>query len=155
GRRWPVLEGNGSDVRKIGRGRDQVIGERARQQLPVRIISEVFHEGAAQALDRGAKHLAVQGQRIDDAPDILDDEILEDLDPAGARIDGDMRGGSTVSISVLMVVLEASFGFEARGRQFGERYRAAIARGCSFVGHLDLGWRAAEAGSRCSPDLFE
>jgi len=129
--------------------------ERARQQLPVRIVGEIFHKGAAEALDRRADHLAVEGQRVDDAPDILDDEIIDEIDPAGPRIDRDMRRRCAVDIGVLVVVLKARFGFQPAGRQLGECYRPAIARGGSSLGQIDFRGRATETGSRCGADLVE
>jgi hypothetical protein len=55
-----VLERNRPDLRKIGRRRDQVVGEVARHELPFCVIDEVLEEGAAQPLNHAADRLAVQ-----------------------------------------------------------------------------------------------
>ena len=66
----------------------------------------MLQEGAAQPLDHAADRLAVQGQRVDDATDILDDEAVKQFDIAGPRVDRDMRRGRSVSVGQPVVVTE-------------------------------------------------
>ena len=96
----------------IGRDRDQVIRERGRQQLPVRIVGDLLAEHAAQALHRGADHLAVQCHRVDDAADIVDHDIVDDLDMAGLGIDRDMGDRGAVGVGRLGIVRERAVGLE-------------------------------------------
>src|SRR6185437_4236290 len=101
-----VFRCNGANPREIGRGRDQVIGEIAGEQLAVSVIRKVLQKGAAEALDRAADCLSMQGQWIDDAADILDDETVEQLDMACSRIDRYMRRCRPVSVGQPVVVPE-------------------------------------------------
>jgi hypothetical protein len=55
-----VLERNRPDLRKIGRRRDQVVGEVAGEQLPICVIDEVLQKGTAEPLNHAADRLAVQ-----------------------------------------------------------------------------------------------
>src|SRR4051812_10741787 len=48
--RWLVLERNRSDVRKIARGRQQIIRKRTGQQLAMLVIDKMLQEGPAKAL---------------------------------------------------------------------------------------------------------
>ena len=45
------LEKFAPDIREIGSGRQQIIHQRSREQLPMLIILQMLHEGASQSLD--------------------------------------------------------------------------------------------------------
>jgi hypothetical protein len=51
------FERNGFDVRKLGSGRQEAIGEAAGNQLPFRVVDELVDKRAADALHRSAEHL--------------------------------------------------------------------------------------------------
>src|SRR5262249_55383575 len=75
----PFFERDRPDARKVARRRQEIVGERAREQLSVFIVDEMFEERAAETLHDGAHDLPVQGQRVDDAPGVLDRDVVEEL----------------------------------------------------------------------------
>ena len=85
-------------VRIVGRERHQVVGERGDQQLAVLVVGDLLGEDAAEPLHRRADHLPVQRLRIDDAADVVDHDVVEHLDTAGARIDRDMGDRGAVGV---------------------------------------------------------
>ena len=100
-RRRVVLQRVGADHGEVGRGGEKIIGERAGEELALGVVGEVFQQRAAEPLHDGADGLAVQGQRIDDAADILDGHVVDQRDMAGAGIDRDMGGVGAVGIGAL------------------------------------------------------
>jgi hypothetical protein len=90
GEGW-FFEGHRADSRAIGRRRDQVVGQIAGLQLPVSVLDEVLHKGSAEPPHDPADCLTVQCQRIDDAADILDDQIVQQLDSTRPRVHCHMR----------------------------------------------------------------
>jgi len=98
----------------VAGGRQRVIHQRAREQLPVRIIDDRLAEDAAEPL-RGAAHdLTLDQHRVDDHAAIMGNRILVDADPAGLAVDlddGDMYGIAPGDRRRLLVVglLEAGF----------------------------------------------
>src|SRR6202035_5324077 len=88
---------------KVPRGRQQVVHQRAGQQLAVLIIDEVLQEDAAEALHQRTDYLALQRQRIDDAAYVLDRDVVENLDPPGLGIDRHMGRMRAIRIGVLLV----------------------------------------------------
>ena len=56
--------------------------ERAGQRLTMVVVHHLLQEHPAQALHHGALGLAVQGERIDDAPDILHRDIVAEGEAA-------------------------------------------------------------------------
>ena len=150
-----ILESNGTDSREIARCRNQVVGQRAGQQLAVCIVDEVLHKRAAKPLHDPADRLTVQGQRVDDAADILDDQKVEHLDLARPDIDRHMRHRRAVGVGQLVVVLERRVDPQTIRRQIGEGERATIARAGAAIDQLDVIGRAAEPSGGSPPDLFE
>ncbi len=73
----------------IERGGQQVIHKRAVEQLPVLIVNQLLEEGITNPLSDSPLHLSIDQQRIDDAPSIMDGDILEDLDRIGLGINLD------------------------------------------------------------------
>ena len=92
-----------SDVREVDRRRQQVIRERPGEKLPLVVVGEMLEQRPAQPLHDGADRLPVRGERIDDAPDVLDGHVIDELDLPGAGIDGDVRGGGAVRIRMVVV----------------------------------------------------
>ncbi len=81
--------------RAVGRARQRVIHERSGHELAIGgIVDRLLHQGLADALHRAAVYLAGEQQRIEGHPEIIDDDVVDDSDDAGGRIDfdlGDMR----------------------------------------------------------------
>src|SRR5262249_39470448 len=101
-RRRLFLKCNRPDAWEIVSRREQIIGERSRQQLALLIIYEVLQERAAKPLDNRTHHLAVQGQGIDDAANVLDRDIIKHLDMARLYIDCDMGSMRAVAVGALV-----------------------------------------------------
>ena len=76
------------------------------QQLTVPVVDDLLAEHAAEALNGRANDLTVQGQRVDHPPDIVDHDIVQDLDMARSRIDGDVRDGGAIGVGRLGAVRE-------------------------------------------------
>ena len=149
--RGPLLQGEDADVREIGRGRHEIIGERAGQELSLLVVDETFEEHAAQPLHDGPQRLPVQGLGIDDAPDILHGDVIDHLDVPGARVDRDVCGVRTVAVGAL-AAREAALGEEAERRKRGELRpgdRSPVGgHGALALDRRDFFGRAAEVG-RC------
>src|ERR1700726_176957 len=75
-RRWVLLEHDGADIGKITGGGNEIIGERAREQLPLLIVLQMLHERPAEALHYRADGLPMHGARVDDAPAVLDHDVI-------------------------------------------------------------------------------
>ena len=74
----------------------------------------MLEQRAAQALHDGADALAVQRQRIDDAADVLDRNIVEQLDLSGLGIDRDMGGMRAVGIGSFVAGVRAFGGYAGK-----------------------------------------
>jgi predicted TIM-barrel fold metal-dependent hydrolase len=96
-----VLQRDHADARKFAGRRHQIVGERYGEQLPVRIVDQMFGERAAQSLHDRAQRLAVQHHRIDDAPDVLDGDIIDKGDMPGRGVDGDVGRMRAIGIGAL------------------------------------------------------
>src|SRR5580704_5908772 len=68
----------------------------------------MLQEGAAQALNDGSKRLAVNDQRIEHAPDVLDRDKVDQHDVSSARIHRDVSGMSSVTEWLRAGVIENS-----------------------------------------------
>jgi hypothetical protein len=93
--------------------------------------------------------------RVDDAADILDDQIVQQLDAARPGVDRHMRRRRPISIGQLVVVGESSVDPQTVRRQFGEGNRAAAADAGAAIHQLDFISRAAKPSGGRPPDLFE
>ena len=62
------------------------------------VVGDLLHEHGPEALRDGAVDLAVDEHRIDHAPAILDDHVLQDLQLAGRRLDLDLRDVRRVGV---------------------------------------------------------
>ena len=98
----------------------------------------------------------MQGQGVNYAADILDDQKVQQLDVTGPGVDRHMRRCRAIGIGQLVVVGESSIDPQTLARQFGEGKRTAVADATgAAIDQLDFFGRAAEPrGGRC-PDLFE
>ena len=78
----------------FGGAGQQVVGERRRQRLALRVERHLLVERGADALRRAAEHLAVDDHRVHQRAAVLDDHVVEDLDVAGLGVDrhGRRRG---------------------------------------------------------------
>ena len=120
-----VLQGVRADDGEVGRGGEEIIGERAGEELALEVIGEVFEQRATEPLHDGADGLAVQGQRIDDAADIFDGHVIDQRDMAGAGIDRDMGGVGAVGISAVLRRVGA-VGGDVVGGERGKRNAGAV-----------------------------
>src|SRR5438876_11932845 len=77
------------DPRHLGRARNQIIHERRRQELPVRVVDDALEQHVADALDDAATHLPFDDRRIDHLATILGAEIAQYANLAGRNIDLD------------------------------------------------------------------
>ena len=109
------------DRRHVGRARQQVIHERARQELSRVVVAKLFEQGAAEALGDPALDLPRDEPRIDDAPDIVqepdalrDDETGRGIDPDPGHRDP-VRVGHPLAAEVVHR-LEAGLGGEVGER---------------------------------------
>src|SRR5882672_9258886 len=122
-RRRIVLRDHAAQVRKVGSGRQEIVGERAGEELALVVILQMLEAGAAEPLHEGTDHLAPQRERIDGAAHILNHDIVDDLDLADLGVDCDMRRMCAVAVSVVVIV-ERAFGGQAG--ELAERKRAAV-----------------------------
>ena len=67
-------------IRHVAGSRHHVVGQRAGQQLAIRIISDVLKQYAAEALCGAAGNLALDQQWVDDDAAIMGDRIFVDPD---------------------------------------------------------------------------
>ena len=137
GWRQPQLQRNTAHIWEIGRGRQQVIGQRCVEQLRFGIIDQMVEEHAAKTLDQGTNGLAVHDGRIDRPSDILDRDVIYDFDMTGAVVDRHMHSVSTVAVGALRIGercldYDRLAGTASLFRQRIERDRATIG-GCRAV----------------------
>src|SRR5437763_9470842 len=111
-RRRAFLERVHVHVRKIGRDGERVVRERTGKKLALVVVDQVLVQHRAQALHDRAVRLPVQRYGNDDAPDVLDADVVEHLDRAGAWVDRDVRTMGAVAVRAL-AVREAAFGADA------------------------------------------
>ena len=64
----------------------------------------LLHQGLADPLHRAAMDLAGEQQRIERHPEIVDDDVVDDLDDAGGRIDLDFGQMGAVRIGAVGLV---------------------------------------------------
>src|SRR5262249_18630076 len=128
-RRGVMFLHDGADIWKIAGRWDEVIGERAGQQLAVLIVDEMFHHGAAEPLHHRADGLPVYRQGIDDTAAIRDHHVVDEFDVTELGIDRHVRGMGAVRVSVLLVE-KGAVGGNAGARELaqGERLAAGTDR---------------------------
>src|ERR1700719_1594127 len=77
--------------------RQAIVHQRAGAQLAaLKVVDRVFVESLAYALDEATVHLALDDERVDDAPEIVCSGEIEQCDRPGISIDfdfGDVRSG--------------------------------------------------------------
>src|SRR3984893_10757752 len=109
-----LLEDDGADIGKITGGGNEIIGERAREQLALLIVLQMLHDRPAEALHYRADGLPVHGARVDDAPAVLDHDVIYQIDMTKLGIHSDVGGVRPVGIGVLLVE-ESAFRRDAIG----------------------------------------
>ncbi len=79
------------DARQIGGRGHEVVHERASQQLSFGVIGHLLEQRAAHALRHAAVNLTLDDRRIDDLAAVVRDDVPEQPNVAGARIDLHLR----------------------------------------------------------------
>ena len=115
------------------------------------VIHQMLEERAAKALHDRADGLAVQRQRVDDAADILDADIVEQLHMPGLRIDRDMSRMRAVTVGALVARVGALRGNGLRGQR-GQRHRSAFGTDNVIAIDPDVVGRAAQMLRGCGMD---
>ena len=86
----------------------RVIGEARGQQLAdSRVIDDVLQQRLAEALHHAAMHLARDQHRIDDAAEIVEHVIGDDLDLAGLRVDLDLADMAAIGEGRRLALISA------------------------------------------------
>src|SRR5215467_12596754 len=86
-RRRIVFRDDAAQVGKVGRSRQQIVGERAGQELTLVVILQMLEAGTPEALYHRANHLTTERERVHGTTYILHDDIVDDLDLAELGID--------------------------------------------------------------------
>ena len=110
------------DAERVARGRDLVGGEReiaeivgprhrvvhegAAQQLAVRVVVDVLHQDLPGALGDAAMHLAVEQQRVEHHPGIVDAVVAHQPDAPGLAVDLDFGKMEPVRIDRPVIAAE-------------------------------------------------
>lgn len=79
------------DRRQFGGAGQDIVGQGRRQRLTRGVVQNFLEQRGADALRRAAVGLPFEDHRIHPAPAIFEDDVVEDLDFAGHRIDCDDR----------------------------------------------------------------
>jgi len=87
------------DWRKVGRAREQVLGERRRLRLSGLVVHVQLEQREAHALSDAAPDLALDDHRVDHRAAILDDDDPLDRHAAGAAVNLDHCGNRPVGVS--------------------------------------------------------
>ena len=133
-----VLGDQHIDDRGLARGRQQVVDERAGQQLPVILVGELLQQRPPDALHQSSDDLALDEHRVDRAADVIGDPVAVDLDAAGLAIDLD-RGAVQAIGKAHLLGVEVGLLAQAGLRPSAERLRR-------FRGRRDLGQGEAPVG---------
>ena len=78
------------------KSRKHVIEEGRGERLTVLVVGDLFVECGAETLRDPADDLRLDEQWVHHRPAIMTDNVVEDLNDAGARIDGDRAGMSRI-----------------------------------------------------------
>ncbi len=91
-----VLGERDCETRQRVGARQRVIHEAAGQHLAgARLVHRALEQRLADALRDAAMHLAVQDERVDRLPDVVDRGVAHDFDRAGLGIDFEFADRST------------------------------------------------------------
>ena len=115
----------------VGRARDRVVHERARQALAVGIVDDGLHQGLAQALGQRAVELPFRQERVDDGARVVHPDERLEVEHPRLRLDrepADHRAGAPD----LAVRLEVGGRLEPRRVARRQGLAARVGRG----GHL-------------------
>src|SRR5712691_6105905 len=81
-----------ADLGHLPAARQQIVGERRGQRLPLAVERHLLEQRRADALLGAALDLAIDDHRVHQHAGVLRHHVVENLDPAGLRIDGNERG---------------------------------------------------------------
>ena len=141
-------------MRIIRRQRQQIIRERPHEQRAGGIVDEFLGEDAAKALHGSTHDLTMQGQRVDDTTDVVDDGVIMDLHMPRLGIDADMDATCPIGIGRLPVV-ELAFAGDSGARNFGEGDTAAIVRMRNAIAQCDCRRLKAKTLGSDGPESLE
>ena len=96
----------------------------------------------------------MQGEGIDDAPDVVNNRIVDDIHMAGAGIDRQVNRACAVGVSGLPVV-EAPIGLDAHARDFIEGHAAPILRPRHAIHDGEFGWIKLQPRRCCNFKSFQ
>ena len=77
------------DVRHLGCGRAQVLGEGARDEVACAVMHQFFVERSAEAVRKAAVDLTLDDQRVQHGADVVHRNVFHDLDAACGAVDLD------------------------------------------------------------------
>src|SRR5439155_14715472 len=92
------------DARHLGRGWQQVVHERAREELRLVVVGRPLEQHRADALRNAAAHLALDDRRVDEPPAVLYDDPTLDCDVTSLDVDLDDRAMGTARPAALPAV---------------------------------------------------
>ena len=101
-RRRGILGYHRLDVGYVLAGGQQVVHQRAGQQLPSGIVDQLLQHRAADALRRAAHRLPVHRQRVDAAAHVLHHHIAQHFHLARLSVHGDMGRVAAVGVGPLL-----------------------------------------------------
>ena len=84
------------DHRHLDGGRHRVVHERRGQRLARLVVDDLLVDGAADTLRDPAVEVRVREQRIDDLARVMGEDVAEDLEEPGLRVDLDDAGDRSV-----------------------------------------------------------
>ncbi len=103
------------DARDLGRGGQQVVHERAGEELRVVVVRGALEQDSTDALRDTAAHLALDDRGVDQRTAVLDDDVALDRHLTGLDVDLDDRAVGATRPSAFAAV-ERTGRFERLGR---------------------------------------
>src|SRR5262245_31493994 len=135
-RRRVLLERDRTNVRKIIRGRQQIVGKRAGQQLSILVIDQLFEQRSTESLHDRADRLPMERYRIDDAANVLHRHIFDHVHTSAPRIDGDVGRVRAVTVGPLAAGVARLLGYSI-GRKVLKGNRATAWSSRTLIGYVD------------------
>ena len=77
------------DIREVARGREQIVHERAGEELAFGVVGELLQQRAAQSLHRAAANLSFDQHRVHHHAAVVHDDVFLDAQPPGPDVDFD------------------------------------------------------------------
>jgi len=94
--------GENLHVRHRVGSRHAVIHEAAGQVSRLPVVDYLLHQSLAQSLCYATMDLALEADRVDHSADIVDNDITDDFERAGVRVDFDLTDMAAVGIGVVL-----------------------------------------------------